>query len=69
MVSLYNSAVWSAVHMDPTAPKYVVLGTHSSPPTIRVSPLGSTTDVADSRAVFSALVVSEKAPSVPEAGL
>ena len=68
MLSLYNSAVFSAVHRNPTALKYVS-GTQSSPPVIRVSPLGSTTEVADSRAVFSGLVVSDKAPSVPEAGL
>lgn len=65
---MYNSAVFSAAHRKPLAPPYDD-ALQVSPPTIRVSPLGSTTDTADSRAVFSGLVVSERAPNESEFGL
>ena len=51
---MYNSAVFSAAHRKPLAPPNVDAA-QVSPPTIRVSPLGSATDAADSRAVLSEL--------------
>jgi hypothetical protein len=52
VLSSYSSAVFSVRHRkEPIAPPYSD-GPQSSPPTIRVFPLGSATAAADSRAVL-----------------
>src|ERR1019366_10413471 len=47
VLSLYSSAVWSALHMFPLTASNVA-AVQVSPPAISVSPLGSTTAAADS---------------------